>query len=326
MTPGWIDRQRRTVGEIAATLGYDGDDRRGYRCPACNEEKRDGRRGAVFVGRDGAWHCYRCDAVGDGLDYLSYALTGKRLRDTSPEQRATVRDWCGEAAPPQPAPAPRPRRYADVSEFWRACGPCPSGDPFLRERRLVAPPHLARFTPDDTTRYPEWWPAGRAKVWRLVTRGWRFDAVTPTGDAAPPEPVNLHGRAVVAPPQMEDGRVIKTLWGKHLDAHGLLFWNERSALTADVVLVAEGITDWLAASLWAEDKPGVTVFGLTSGGPAAFAHIPIGEGARLVIATDDDPAGDAYAAAVAAHYPGRLILRAHPSRFTHLLSPQEAAK
>lgn len=321
--------QPRTVESVASALGREGSARMGYPCPACGEEKRDNRRGAVFVGRDGAWRCYRCEACGDGLDYLSYALVGRRLRDTTPEQKQVVRDWCGEAMPAPPSPPPRAARYADVSEFWRACHPCPSGDSFLRERRLVAPPHLARFTPDDTTRFPEWWPSGRAKVWRLVTRGWRFDAATTGADgcrvALPPEPVNLHGRAVVEPP-LFDGRRIKTLWGKGLDAGGLLFWNERPAYGADVVLVAEGITDWLAAAIWADDKPGVTVFGLTSGGASAFAHIPLGADTRLVLATDDDEAGDAYAAAVLTHYPGRPVYRAHPSRFSAHLHQQDAAK
>jgi len=313
-----VSWQPRTVESVARALGREGSDRLGYPCPACGEEKRDGRRGAVFVGRDGAWKCYRCEACGDGLDYLSYALTGHRLRDTDPVQRQTVREWCGEAAPPPPVPTPRPARYADVSAFWSACGPCPSGDPFLRERRLVAPPHLARFTPDDTTRYPEWWPAGRAKVWRLVTRGWRFD----TEDGIP-LPVNLHGRAVVEPP-LFNGRRIKTLWAKGVDSAGLLFWNQRPTVSADVVLVAEGLTDWLAASCWAEDKPGVTVLGLTSGGPSAFAHVQLGPDTRLVLATDDDPAGEAYARAVLDYYPGRPVYRAHPSRF--ILHHQDAAK
>lgn len=321
---GWIDDQRRTVADVAHALGREGSNRQGFPCPACGEEKRDGRRGAVFVGRDGAWKCYRCDAVGDGLDYLSYALTGRRLREASAEQRQTVREWCGgssgQSVPAPPRPPPRAPRYADVSAFWTACGPCPSGDPFLRDRRLVAPPHLARFTPDDTTRYPEWWPAGRAKVWRLVTRGWRFDT-----DDRNPVPVNLHGRAVVEPPEF-DGRRIKTLWAKGLDSHGLLFWNQRPAASADIVLVAEGLTDWLAAACWADDKPGVTVFGLTSGGPAAFAHIEIAASARLILATDDDAAGDAYASAVLSHYPGRAIYRAHPSRFPSSLPQQDAAK
>jgi ribosomal protein L37AE/L43A len=304
---GWIDRQRRTVGEIAAQLGREGSDRKGYPCPACNEEHRDRRRGAVFVGRDGAWRCYRCGACGDGLDYLSFALVGKRLREASAEERATVRDWCGEAPAPRPAPAPRAPVYADVSAFWSACYPCPSGDPFMAARRLVPSPDLARFTPPTADGWPEWWPPGRAKVWRLVTRGW---APTDGGMAA----VNLHGRAVVDPPEF-DGRKIKTLWAKGLSSEGVVMWNLRDVSDARLVLVTEGLTDWLAASCWADERPGVVVFGMTSGGAAAFARIHIPTTADLIIATDDDDAGDKYASDIAQHYTYRRVHRAHPSRF-----------
>lgn len=318
---GWIDRQRRTVAEVADALGRGGDPRRGYPCPACGEATRDGRRGAVVAGPDGGWHCYRCNAVGDGLDYLSYALNGHRLRDATPEQRSAVRDWCGEAPAPLPPRPADPPRYADVGAFWTACYPCPSGDPFLTERRLVnVPPDLARFTPPDqalpTDAWPAWWPKGRATTWRLVTRGWSF------ADPLVPVPVNLHGRAVVEPPE-HDGRRIKTLWGKGLDARGLVFWNLRTVADAQLVVVAEGITDWLALALWAASSKNaerIVVLGLTSGGPEAFANIPVPATADLVIATDDDAHGDGYAAKVAAHYRHRRVHRAHPARFSSLLA------
>lgn len=313
---GWIDRQRRTVAEVAAALGRGGDDRRGYPCPACNEEKRDDRRGAVVVGPAGAWRCYRCSAVGDGLDYLSYALTGKRLRDTTADQRSTVREWCGEAPAPLPPRPPAATRYANVATFWSECIACPNTHPFLTSRGLRdVPANLARFTPPGSDVYPEWWPRGRADTWRLVTRGWRFGPPLP-------EPVNLHGRAVVEPPEF-DGRRIKTLWGKGLDARGLLFWNERATTNAQLVVVAEGITDWLALACWADDKRAVVVLGITSGGTSAFEgsddtahplHVP--SCADLIIATDDDDAGDDYARKIADHYRHRRVHRAHPSRFT----------
>jgi hypothetical protein len=324
---GWIDRQRRTVDEVAVGLGRGGDARRGYPCPACGEEKRDDRRGAVVVGPGGGWHCYRCSAVGDGLDYLSYALTGKRLRDASQDERARVRGWCGEAAPPLPVPAPAPARYADVASFWSACHPCPSGDPFLTERRLLnVPPNLARFTPPRASDlWPDWWPQGRADTWRLVTRGWLFAPVdrdrnpVDQPQAAEPRAVNLHGRAVVEPPEF-GGRRIKTLWGKNLDARGLVFWNQRPIAEASLVLVCEGLTDWLAASCWAAANPSIVVLGLTSGGTEAFAHIVVPDTADLILATDDDPQGDDYAAKVAAHYPRRRVHRVRPSRFSATLA------
>ena len=316
---GWIDRQRRTVDEVAIALGRGGDARRGYPCPACGEEKRDDRRGAVVVGPGGGWHCYRCSAVGDGLDYLSYALVGKRLRDASQDERARDRDWCGEAPAPKPPAPPPPPRYADVASFWSACHPCPNSDPFLTERgHRNVPPELARFTPPRASDlWPDWWPVGRADTWRLVTRGWSFAGTNPDGQpqAAEPQAVNLHGRAIVEPPEF-NGRRIKTLWGKNLDARGLVFWNQHPVAEAQLVLVCEGLTDWLAASCWAENREAVTVLGLTSGGAEGFAHIAIPDTADLIIATDDDPTGNDYAAKVAAYYRHRRIHRASPSRLT----------
>ena len=323
---GWIAEQARPVSAIAAGLGWLGDDRRGYPCPACGEATRDNRRGAVVVGPDGGWRCVKCQAKGDGLDYLSYALTGKRLRECP--DVAMVKAWCG-------VPVPSPREFTGriiasddavsaaspmaIDAFWRRCVVAPASHPFMQARRLAPPATLARFTPGhDGDTWPEWWPAGRASTWRLVTRGWRF-LRAPEGRVVPVA-ANLHGRAVVDPPDF-DGRKIKTLWAKGTAAAGLLFWNEVPWQSADLVLVTEGLTDWLAASCWALDRP-VTVFGLTSGGAPAFASIDVPNSADLIIATDDDPAGDDYAAAVAAHYRHRKIHRARPSRF----SATQAAK
>tara|TARA_R110000868_G_scaffold405983_1_gene685930 strand:+ start:3083 stop:3490 length:408 start_codon:yes stop_codon:yes gene_type:complete len=127
--------------------------------------------------------------------------------------------------------------------------------------------------------------------------------------------VNLHGRAIVEPPEF-NGRRIKTVWGKNLDARGLLFWNGRTPVDGGLVVVAEGLTDWLALSCWAEYRDPVTVFGLTSGGSEAFAGIALPDTADLIIATDDDPAGNDYADKIAAHYRHRRIHRASPSRLT----------
>lgn len=330
---GWIAEHARPVSAIASALGWLGDDRRGYPCPACGEATRDGRRGAVFVGASQAWKCYRCDAHGDGLDYLSYALTGKRLRDAD---AATVKAWLGVPAEHRHTQAV-PREFVGhisataeqvaaatpeaIAAFWGRCVPCPS-HPFLSARRLAPPPNLARFLPASLHRqgeppmaWPEWWPAGRAKTWRLVTRGWRFD-----GDRDPVA-ANLHGRAVVDPPDF-DGRKIKTLWAKGTPSAGLLFWNEVPWQSAGLMLVCEGMTDWLAASCWATDREGVCVFGVGSGGASAFASIDVPKSADLILATDDDEPGDAYAAAVASHYRHRKIHRVRPSLFIR----SEAAK
>lgn len=327
----------RPVSAVAAGLGWAGDDRRGYPCPACNEATRDGRRGAVFVGQDGGWKCYRCDAIGgDGLDYLSFALTGKRLRDCA--DLATIKAWCGV---PERAPREFVGRIShesrpesvdaatvdDIAKFWDRCIPIPKAHPFVDARRLHASPSLARFTPGyephevgKLAAWPDWWPAGRARTWRLVTRGWRFPRIDQGGrDGDQPTATNLHARAVVDPPDF-DGKKIKTLWAKSTPSHGLLFWNNVPIATADMVLVCEGLTDWLAASIWADQHAGVVVLGVGSGSASAFANLPIPASATFIIATDDDDAGNKYAVDVAAHFRRRRVLRASPARFSATLA------
>lgn len=300
----WIDDARRPVSAVVAALGWDGDDRRGYPCPACKEPKRD-RRGAVGVTRGGdGWLCHVCGAKGDGLDFLAFALAGARLREVA--DKAAIREFCAGSgwAVAISAPAPPPTPVADVSEFWRSCVPVPSTDSFVISRRWgVVPPDLARFTPVSGP-WPEWWPAGRARVWRLVTRGYTAD-----GDAR-----NIHGRAVVDP-----GEMPKTLWATGIGAAGLLFWNGVMAHRADLVIIAEGLTDWLTLALWAVDRR-IAVYGGTSGGFSALARLEIVS--DVVIAVDEDSAGDAYCSTILSHVGHRRCSRVRPSIFSpRLASP-----
>jgi hypothetical protein len=107
----------------------------------------------------------------------------------------------------------------------------------------------------------------------------------------------------------------KTLWATGTAADGLLFWNNADIPTADLVLVVEGMTDFLAASCWASSRPDrVAILGLGSGGARGLAGVDVPRPVPLVLATDDDEAGDRYAAEVAALYRHRRVLRVHPSR------------
>jgi hypothetical protein len=341
VSTGWIAEARRPVSAVAAALGWEGTDKRGYPCPACREEKRDGRRGAVFVGRAGGWTCYRCNAIGgDGLDYLSFALTGARLAEST--DRARIRAFVSGAgwtvALPPSAPPPRPEPPVDLPEFWRTCRPVPR-DAFTTARGFAScPPDLARYTPEPPAPAPAWWPAGRLKTWRLVTRG--YDA---SGRA-----VNLHGRAVVPPPMFRDPKTgkdkagPKTLWAKsycecaerhanlddcpaahEMPSEGVVFWNRVHPDDTELTLIAEGMTDWLSLALLVGDRR-IAVYGVTSGGPSAFADIPL-RGA-VVLATDEDGAGDRYAAELLEHLGHLRVLRARLSGLASHLSTAQAAK
>ena len=71
------------------------------------------------------------------------------------------------------------------------------------------------------------------------------------------------------------------------------------------VIVCEGMTDYLAAACRAPAD--VAVLGASSGGFGALRGVKIPNGATVVIATDDDKAGDAYAAEIRAALAGREI-------------------
>jgi hypothetical protein len=255
------------------------------------------------------------------------ALAGHRLRELDRDGIDRVKAWCGvptalertwrSSLPSVPAEAMPGATPAEVAAFWDRCIPAPPAHPFLAARRLAPPPRLARFTPGhDGASWPAWWPAGRARTWRLATVGYRF-----CGDDDP-ELANLHARAVVDPPEF-DGRRIKTLWAKGTSSEGCLFWNGLAPSTAVLCVVAEGLTDWLALCAWADLQPGVLALGLTSGGPAGLADVPLPRACPVVVATDDDEAGDAYAVRVASVLRHHRVLRAHPSLF---LQHSNAAK
>lgn len=342
---------RRPLAEVVAALGWSGDDRRGYPCPACGEAKRD-RRGAVGVSRGGmGWECHLCKARGDGIDYAAIVLVGGRLAEVPRERRRVVADWLraqgwltGPSSPYQmvdrppppeerpPAPPAYPPRD-EVEALWAACHPVTAGgddvQSFLEARRLsawralVRAEDLARVTPMVAT-WPEWWPAGRSRCWRLVVRGW-----TARGELG-----SLHARAVVPPPVLDDRPAPKTLWAKGYEARELLFacpeglallrGNPSRELFA--VLVAEGLTDWLTLAAWAawHRKPGlrVAVLGGASGSFRALADVrwpdwPL----DVVAAVDEDDAGDRYLLEVAEALGDRPLRRTSATA----LAPRAAA-
>ena len=132
----WLDEVRRPVGEVAEALGLDGDPRRGFVCPACHAERRDGARRAIGLRRDGAgWRCYRCGEGGDAVDLVAWHLGGARFRDLGAEDRRRVRAWFGAVSteiPPSslvreapPASAVHPPRV-EVAALWSASLPLAS--------------------------------------------------------------------------------------------------------------------------------------------------------------------------------------------------------
>lgn len=337
---GWIQEAAcRPLADVAAALGWAGSDRRGYPCPACQETKRGSsdRRGPVGVTRGGrGWRCHRCDAHGDSLDYAALVLGVPRIRDCDRDQRRAVRAWCRDQgwvlspdSPYQVVPGwqPRPRAEtrppavrpprAQVDALWGLCHPI-AGDPaaWLRGRgvdpEVVNRHRLARLTPPALPRWPEWWPKGRARSWRLLVQAW---------DASG-EPVSLHGRTVGPPPVVEGRSLPKTLWPRDVDSRGLLFADAAGVrlLRGDAaglwgLVIAEGLTDWLTLAAFAADREaGVAVLGGTSGGWEALATLALPDTIDVVVAVDEDRAGDRYALEICTALGRDTVRRVRPSK------------
>jgi len=163
---------------------------------------------------------------------------------------------------------------------------------------LLAAGELARLVPDGIA-LPAWSALGRrtwpAAGFRLVVRAW-----TAAGELA-----SLHAR--YTRPGQPPERTPKTLWPAGFQSRGLVLANAPAlallrgeALEACQVVIVEGLTDWLS---WGPRA--LPVFGVTAGSwtPAIAAKVP--DGSTVSIRTDNDLAGDKYAAGIVNTFAGR---------------------
>lgn len=310
--------------------------RRGLPCPACGRERRD-HRGAVGVRRDQrGWRCFCCGVGGFPLDYAAWKQEGGAYLRLSREARGRVQAWAAstgmmEAAPVrlEPIPLMRPPS-AQVEALWADCLPVTSclldgeipdldAEAFLRRRGLlpllgqIAAADLARLTPPRSyARWPEWWPAGRARLWRLIVR-----AFEPDGRLG-----SLHARAIVDLPPRDGKKPIRQLWprraqGLTLDAAGLFFADPAAQdllagrhTRVSRVLICEGLTDWLSASAHARRISNIAVLGGVSGSFPALARVrwpsPMPE---VFVSMDADEAGERYLGQIREALPGCPLRR-----------------
>lgn len=239
----WMTEARRPVSEYADALGYVGNRRRGYACPACKETSRGrgDKRGPVGTGRgDTGWKCYLCAAHGSGLDFAAYHLFGRRVNETDSQQRREVRSWCaarGWCSPPgtrsdapvvvSPPPTPKPPAplvrppAGEVAGYWAAgwALDAPTRDEwgvpaytFLARRgytpliRVIARNDLARWAPPaEQVRPPSWWGWRWPETYRLIVRAWEADGTLGS----------LHARAIVDLPKDGERSPPKTVWPRH---------------------------------------------------------------------------------------------------------------
>lgn len=265
--------------QVAVAAGMARRGRRWSPCPACGAHgSKNDARPPVLLGRGGKWRCLSCGEGGDSL-----ALAGHHLGyGGSPKGSAYFRaaefvrsaeglELPQEAVAPDLGPSTLPvakalsgcLRLRDVRD--------PRLDPFLAAKGLTREAPAGYLV-----RQPEWFPSG-------------FPLVVPAFNAAG-ELTSMHGRSLDI-----SGRRTKT-WPRGVSSTGLLLldpqWARpwlRGGTPPSAVLIAEGITDYLAASAH------MPVIGVTSGSFEALKLIRFERDTSIYSALDPDRAGERYA-------------------------------
>lgn len=302
--------------ELAQSLGLHPKGRRWGPCPACNAPRTsssDPRPPLILPGK--GWTCYACHAQGDAINLVSYALLGRRdaghefpavlawltergflAPDAAlPRSRLTPRPQRASTGQPDPS-APRHRPpHSEVGAILRRCRkPHEDADTraFLASRKLPIDVPAGVLPP---TFSAPWWPSPWSTLWPLVIPAYEADGTL----------ASMHGRAVH--PVAKDGETgppRKTTWPAGCEAIGLLFADPVLArpllrglgAPGSKVLIVEGLTDYLAASALLRGRYGV--LGIASGSAPALGLVRWPERTTLLIATDNDTAGERYAAAI----------------------------
>lgn len=319
-------------------------------CPACNAKQRgssDSRKPVLVRPEGGGWWCAPCAAKGDALDLVAVYLHGRRLPDLDREQRAGVRAWYAEQGwcdpdpeesttttttprkPPPSAPAAPEPTYPDTAELealWNAARPVADvpdvADWLDRVRGInaaeVARLHLARALPADAD-VPSWAYFGR-RPWTetghrcLVpmydSRG-RFRSVRAR------RVVNNDTPKVLPPRGHATGRLVMAN-AVALDVlesgNAPSWWPAGETFEA---WVSEGDPAFLALSIWADAQLHLrAVFGIISGSWPASSDVAdrVPSGAKVVIDTDFNGAGDKYAEDVRSSVAKRCRVTRHQGR------------
>lgn len=327
-----IDEKRRALSPCPA-------------CGAGQRHTKAGdRRGAVGLRRDGrGWRCFQCEASGDALGLVAYQLGGAKLGELSDARKAEVREWCSRflgldtSAPPRRAAAPlrrvrppEPERTAEpvyppaeeLAAVWAACVPVtddPEVSGYLNGLHIlpaeVARLDLARALPASAT-CPAWAGTGEGARWRSwAAQGARL--VVPLVDA--------HGamRSVLARfPREVEKPWPKSLAAKDYERAGLVLANDRARAwlggtdaPPGPCLVLEGEKDYLLTAVgpaWGKTWADVGValpaaLGVFSGSWSRPLADRIPDGSHVAIATDDNPAGEAYAREIGESLAARVV-------------------
>lgn len=314
----WLaEAKTRPVLQVAEQMGL--QVRHGARpqlqCPACGASKRGSSdRRLPAVARDGRWNCWTCGARGDVVDLVALRLCSDRFRG-----QAQVRDWFagpGASMPAVQAVEAPPLEYPpqdEVLDLWgRAGHPRLSpdlqqwlqgrlGEPWRRAAGVVRAlplrgpvPAWARFWRDRGYRalFPVFDAQGQMRSLRA-----RRVADGPGPKCVPAMPPHREhpgfaaGGLVLACP-LALGR----LRGAALPPE----WDQDPPW-----VVTEGEPAWLA---WVAKRQ-AAVLGITSGSWSLPLADRIPDGALVIVATDQDKAGERYARQITESLRGRCRLR-----------------
>jgi hypothetical protein len=325
---GWIAEAIRAapLERVAADLGVEVRRKHLAACPSCGAAGHGS--GKLYRGTEGVrWHCHRCDADGDAVGLVAHHLHGSSL---SPDQWRAVREWFtiqGYLDTPGKLRAnSRPQRTREPQTTQRVepkypptealqavwaqgvpMGKSPEGLEWCRRYAIVPHRvdalHMARILPKGAA-LPSWARcAGHswAKGWRLL-----LPVYGPAGRVVSIQARWLH--AGEAPKKAKEGAPagfsrsgcvyadpmgVALLQGRQVDAG--VNWDGR-------VVFTEGGKDFLT---WATREGRVSrgrayaVFGVWQGAWTAELATRIPDGGRVIIRTDQNEAGDRYAAAIA---------------------------
>jgi hypothetical protein len=345
---GWLDAALAVpLVQVAGLLGLEegkpSGGRQTWSCPACGDvtrhHKSKDRRGAVGLSPSlSGWACHQCGARGDAVDLVAFAVAGHRLRDLAGDDLERVRLWfedLGAGGPPEPRarrprPAPAPAAYPPgptVEALWAQGRPV-DGDAdvaaYLTGRGLdparVAELDLARALRPGAA-LPGWamgpngsWLAtGHRLLVPLVdSRGALRSVLVRAVTSATPKslaPARHERRGLV----MADG-----LGRQLLEVGARPAWFDDDVRL--VVRIDEGeidfLTDATAPEAMADSGHGPAVIGAVEGAWLSAHADRIPDGARVVVGTDRDDAGDSYAARIAATFGDRDVelRRGRPGR------------
>lgn len=286
--------------------------------PSCSVQLRSG----VLL-----WKCHGCDASGDVLDLVA-AVHGLTMRGDDFRQvlihaaalaglHGIVHELETGSAPverkpiaPRPEPAPEPEReYPPVAEVTALLDACVSVtadaevSAWLTSRKLK-PKTIERADavfalPKDAT--IAGWASYRGQTWAQT--GHRL--IIPMHDAAGIVRSVRAGRVVEgdSPKRLPPAgcRASGTVMACAI-AVGML----RGTFAPELVTISEGEPDWLS---WVEEPGTYARIGITNGGWSDDIANRIPNGTRVAIRTDNDTAGDRYAAAIVKSLRGRCPLK-----------------